>query len=58
MNITLNDVLARRRVRVIGEVTGELVWINRSRTRVKVRTTDINGHHRHLRVPIEQVEAL
>ena len=55
MTVTLDDVLARRKVRVIGRVTGELVWINKARTRVKVRTTDINGYNRFERVHIDDV---
>jgi hypothetical protein len=53
--VTLQDARRRRLVRVVGYATGELVWVNESATRAKVRITDINGHHRHWRGPIDQV---
>jgi hypothetical protein len=55
MTVTLDDVLARRKVRVVGRFTGELVWINKAGTRVKVRTTDINGFNRFERVHVDDV---
>jgi hypothetical protein len=56
--ITLQDARRRRRVRVVGYATGELVWVNRDVSRAKVRLTDSNGHRRHWRGPSEQVVVL
>lgn len=54
--LTYLDAIARRPVRVNGYATGVLVWVNPSCTRAKVRITDRNGHHRHWRGPIGNIE--